>query len=498
MQKASIENKTKERQNANPFHNWNKESEMRSLNTIRVSLFKPSLKGVQLLIDAITVVLSFELGFSMWNQVAEHVPSWYAVPFSTSLHSFSIAVALCSTLIGFIANGLYNPVRSLLNVRELEGILKALLISCTLSLMILFLSREPLTPRGPFAATWVSMFLLMVIQRYVFFRLQLFLNKSGKIKNNVLIYGAGEVGEKLVEKLQQSPRLGYRVVGFLDDNPSLHGKESKGLPVFGGFGVFRRALSTTGCVKIFICTNSLSQARVNEILEICKAQKCQLQIVPSLYDIVIQRVKLSEVDGIPLIGLSEPRYSFRTMIAKRIFDFITACLLSILLSPVLISLALLVRLSSKGPILFRQNRVGKNGKEFLFYKFRSMYVEAPVYATTPGSGKDSRITPIGRFLRRSSLDELPQLWNVIKGDMSLVGPRPEMPFIVEQYNEMQRQRLNVRPGITGLWQISKDRKLAIHENMDYDIYYINNQSFLLDLVILGKTATSVVVGAGAY
>jgi lipopolysaccharide/colanic/teichoic acid biosynthesis glycosyltransferase len=127
-----------------------------------------------------------------------------------------------------------------------------------------------------------------------------------------------------------------------------------------------------------------------------------------------------------------------------------------------------------------------------------MYVDTPVYAITPKSGKDPRITPIGRFLRRSSLDELPQLFNVLKGDMSLVGPRPEMPFIVEQYNDLHRQRLNVKPGITGLWQISADRRIAIHENMDYDMYYINNQSFLLDLVILAKTVTSCLKGIGAY
>jgi lipopolysaccharide/colanic/teichoic acid biosynthesis glycosyltransferase len=169
-----------------------------------------------------------------------------------------------------------------------------------------------------------------------------------------------------------------------------------------------------------------------------------------------------------------------------------------LLSPVFILLALLVKLNSKGPVIFLQKRVGLNGKRFLFYKFRSMYMDAPVYAVTPQSGRDTRITPIGRFLRRTSLDELPQLWSVFKGQMSLVGPRPEMPFIVAKYNDLQRQRLNVKPGITGLWQISADRKNAIHENMDYDIYYINNQSFLLDVVILLRTVWSCVRGVGAH
>jgi exopolysaccharide biosynthesis polyprenyl glycosylphosphotransferase len=209
-------------------------------------------------------------------------------------------------------------------------------------------------------------------------------------------------------------------------------------------------------------------------------------------------VKVTELEGIPLIGMAEPKYSFKTRVAKRIFDFFGSLFLLFVLSPLMLALALAVKLSSKGPVLFVQKRVGHLGARFRFYKFRSMYTDTPVYAITPQSGHDPRITPIGRFLRRSSLDELPQLFNVLLGNMSLVGPRPEMPFIVDQYNDLQRQRLNVKPGITGLWQISADRKIAIHENMDYDMYYINNQSFLLDMVILARTVTSCLKGIGAY
>jgi exopolysaccharide biosynthesis polyprenyl glycosylphosphotransferase len=231
---------------------------------------------------------------------------------------------------------------------------------------------------------------------------------------------------------------------------------------------------------------------------VCRETGCEFQIVPSLYDIVIQRVKITEVEGIPLIGVTEPKYSFKTQVAKRIFDVVVSLLLLVVLAPLLLALAFAVKVSSKGPVFFIQKRVGQYGRRFRFFKFRSMYVNTPVYAITPQSGHDPRITPIGRFLRRSSLDELPQLFNVLMGNMSLVGPRPEMPFIVEQYNDLHRQRLNVKPGITGLWQISADRRIAIHENMDYDMYYINNQSFLLDMVILVKTVTSCLRGVGAY
>jgi exopolysaccharide biosynthesis polyprenyl glycosylphosphotransferase len=365
-------------------------------------------------------------------------------------------------------------------------------------MFILFLSRERFFSRGVFALTWGSIIVFLVLQRYVFFQFQRYLRRCGVAETSVLIYGAGVVGRKLYEKLSQSPKLGYQVAGFIDDNSALKQEFVSGIPVLGGFSELKTVIANTGTRKLFVAICQLPNKVIEDILSVCKSLKCEVQIVPSLYDIVIQRVELSEVDGIPLIGVSEPRYSFRKMLAKRVFDLTTASLLIILLSPLWVCLSIIIKLTSRGPVLFKQKRKGKNGRKFVFFKFRSMYTHTPIYAETPSNDKDSRITPIGKFLRKTSLDELPQLINVIKGEMSLVGPRPEMPFIVDKYNDLERQRLNVRPGITGLWQISKDRGLAIHQNMDYDLYYINNQTFLLDIVILFRTVASCVKGVGAY
>ena len=164
------------------------------------------------------------------------------------------------------------------------------------------------------------------------------------------------------------------------------------------------------------------------------------------------------------------------------------------LAPLFGLIALAVKLDSPGPVFFSHHRVGKQGKLFRLFKFRSLRTESDPYAVNPLHGGDPRITRVGGFLRKSSLDELPQLVNVLRGEMSLVGPRPEMLFLVEGYDEIQKQRLRVLPGITGLWQISVDRKKAIHENMDYDLYYIRNMSFLLDLTILLETAAFVFRG----
>ncbi len=177
-------------------------------------------------------------------------------------------------------------------------------------------------------------------------------------------------------------------------------------------------------------------------------------------------------------------------VAKRTADVIVSSLLLLLLAPVFFLIAVLVWLDSPGPIFFIQKRVGRNGQLFDMYKFRSMYATAPRYGLSPTQSSDTRITPVGRSLRRTSLDELPQLINVFLGNMSLVGPRPEMPFIVRRYNSRQRQRLQVIPGITGLWQLSADRAFPIHENIHYDLSYIQNRTFFMDMAILIHTPSA--------
>jgi len=183
--------------------------------------------------------------------------------------------------------------------------------------------------------------------------------------------------------------------------------------------------------------------------------------------------------------------------AKRVCDIAGSLVLLTLLMPVLLLIASLIKLDSEGPVFFRQRRIGKDGEEFFIWKFRSMRANAPRYAPSPTSNLDSRLTSIGRLIRRISFDELPQLINVLKGEMSLVGPRPEMPFIVDSYTDFERERLAVRPGITGLWQVSPARALPIHENLQYDLHYIRHQNLMLDGAILLRTIAAVIRGVGA-
>ncbi|MEO7426560.1 MAG: sugar transferase [Fibrobacteria bacterium] len=469
-----------------------------SSRLIALAHYQQILTSFQVIADAVTIVASFLAGYYLWSLVGPLVAIDIYEPESINRYYSFLGVTLATTLVGLEVHGLYQPQRSLMNVREFELILMTWGKACLFTLGIMFMAHQLYFSRGIFTLTWVCLLGFMTVQRYGFFKFNNFLRRKGFVETTVLIYGAGVVGRKLMEKFKQSPKLGYHVAGFIDDNSGLSGKTVLGAPVLGDFTNLRDMITATGATKLFIALPQVPSKVVVDILNVCRETKCEFQIVPSLYDIVIQRVKITEVEGIPLIGMTEPKYSFKTRVAKRIFDFFASLLLILILSPVLLGLALIVKLSSKGPVFFVQKRVGYKGRRFRFFKFRSMYTNTPIYAVTPQSGNDPRITPIGRFLRRSSLDELPQLFNVFKGDMSLVGPRPEMPFIVDQYNELHKQRLNVKPGITGLWQISADRKIAIHENMDYDMYYINNQSFLLDVVILLRTILSCVKGIGAY
>ena len=193
-------------------------------------------------------------------------------------------------------------------------------------------------------------------------------------------------------------------------------------------------------------------------------------------------------------NLSRPLYSG----FKRIIDIVLAVPAAIILLPVMIVIALAIRLDSKGKALFAHKRVGKNGKLFTIYKFRTMQKDAKKQAFSPTSQSDERITKVGKFLRRTSLDELPQLFNIILGNMSLVGPRPEMEFIVQTYTPIEKARLLVKPGLTGLWQIAGRKDLPLHKNLEFDLYYIENRSILFDFSIMFKTFGVVLRGKGAY
>jgi lipopolysaccharide/colanic/teichoic acid biosynthesis glycosyltransferase len=221
-------------------------------------------------------------------------------------------------------------------------------------------------------------------------------------------------------------------------------------------------------------------------------------VVAGPLQVLTAQAELSGPGDLPVLELRNRAFGPGQRLAKRVCDLLVTLLLLVVLGPLMLVIALLIRRQMGPPALFHQVRVGHQGQEFTMLKFRTMHRETEAYAPSPTAAADQRVTPLGRWLRKYSLDELPQLLNVLRGEMSLVGPRPEMPFIVAQYEPWQRKRLDAMPGLTGLWQILGRKDLPLRENIEYDFYYIRNQSLLLDLAIFLRTIPIVLFGKGAY
>ncbi|MBV9608046.1 MAG: exopolysaccharide biosynthesis polyprenyl glycosylphosphotransferase, partial [Acidobacteria bacterium] len=337
--------------------------------------------------------------------------------------------------------------------------------------------------------------LLLLLEKHGAHLLIRALHARGYGVSKVIIYGAGYTGRRVFSALVRSPKMGLLPIAFVDDSPERVGakvfelgyQRRRSAPVLHG-PITREIFNRYGASQLLVAIPSLSRENFLKVMREAAAAKVKVTFVPNYSLPGDSLVEYVNIDGLLLSSfakpLGRPGYEF----IKRSGDFIASLFLLVLLTPVFLLICWLIRRDSPGPAFFVQDRVGRDGRVFKLYKFRTMYVGTPPYQCSPTDSRDPRITPIGRYLRRTSLDELPQLFNVLKGDMCLVGPRPEMPFIVSRYTERERQRLQVNPGITGLWQLSADRAYLIHENIQYDLYYLQNRSFFMDLAILLHTA----------
>jgi Undecaprenyl-phosphate glucose phosphotransferase len=308
----------------------------------------------------------------------------------------------------------------------------------------------------------------------------------------VLVAGAGELGRVVVDKLLEHHELGYKVIGFVDDKAGGDHIGYRGLPLLGTLAEAGDILQRDRIDQLYVALPLDEHMKMVSLVECANREIVEVKVVPDLVQVIALRARLEELDGIPIINIHDvPLRGFNTVL-KRVIDVGLSGAGLLALSPLLGLLALIVRYTSPGPAFFRQERMGLDGRSFWVWKFRSMYDEAeretgPVWARED----DPRCTPIGRFLRRSNLDEIPQLWNVFTGDMSLVGPRPERPFFVEQFKQRMPQymlRHKVKAGLTGWAQVNGWRgNTSIEKRIEYDLYYIENWSVMLDLKIMWLT-----------
>ena len=329
--------------------------------------------------------------------------------------------------------------------------------------------------------------------------LKQWLREKGIGLTRVAIIGAGETGRRVSLRIQNHPEVGYELIGFVDRRAAELGESVLGAPVIGDGTNLVETLLRYRIEEVFLAIPSIDQHEAFDLIVKCEQASVNFKIIKDdLLQVITDRVKIDDIGDFPVIELGHGRMTPVELGIKRILDLVLVSPTLLLAAPLLGLIAVMVRLDSPGPALFVHDRVGKDGRVFRLYKFRTMRSDSDPYSTAPGDQNDGRITRFGRLLRKTSLDELPQLWNVIKGDMSLVGPRPEMPFIVEKYEPWQRRRLDVPQGITGLWQIAGRKQLPLHHNLEYDFYYIRNWSLLLDVVILLRTIPAVLLGKGAF
>jgi len=316
--------------------------------------------------------------------------------------------------------------------------------------------------------------------------------RAGIGLKRILIAGAGELGRLVADKILEHRELGYQVVGFVDDRAGGDHLGHRGLPLLGTLDEAGEIAEREGIDHLYVALPAEDHVQMLQLLETIGRECIDVKVVPDLLQVIALRARLEDLDGIPIVNINDVPLQGFNSILKRSIDFALSATALLALALPFGVIALLIRLTSNGPVFYRQERMGLDGKSFIIYKFRSMFHEAeretgPVWA----SQDDPRCTPVGRLLRRTNFDELPQLWNVLRGDMSLVGPRPERPFFVSQFKQRIPQymlRHKVRAGLTGWAQVNGWRgNTSIEKRIEYDLYYIENWSVSLDLKIMWLT-----------
>jgi exopolysaccharide biosynthesis polyprenyl glycosylphosphotransferase len=355
----------------------------------------------------------------------------------------------------------------------------------------------------------VFMILLISLDRLVVALVQARLRKKGVGVRRIVIVGAGEVGRRVMRTVVARPDLGYTIVGYVDDNPDKGAGRVGRFCGLGSIDNLSRVIDTGDVDEVIITLPWNYHRRILSVLRACARRDVSARLVPDLFQMSLSRVEVGDLGGLPLIEIQEIAFSPIELTTKRAIDLLGAIACLVFGWPVILLLALAIKLDSRGPVLFSQVRVGQDQQSFTIYKFRTMRVGAeaeqaflqehneadgPIFKMRD----DPRVTRVGRFLRQSSLDEIPQLINVLRGEMSLVGPRPPLPSEVEQYKPWHLKRLAVPGGITGLWQVSGRSELTFDEMVLLDLYYIEHWSPWLDVAILLRTFPKVLTREGAY
>ncbi len=391
--------------------------------------------------------------------------------------------------------GLYLPRAGILNLWEIRASVRASLLTAAFLLAGIFIFKLQTFSRFVVVGALMSSAVLVLLGKRVLAGYRQ--TRRGQVRDRVLVVGLGPTGRLLMKKILTAPRLGYSMLGFLDPDAPI-GEEVSCITDQATLSIATRKVlgrpedlesltANTQIDTILVDESRLTQTQMTRLQLDALGLGIAIDIAPALRGLRTDQFRLEDLGAVPLLRIRPVGARLTYEFVKRALDIVGASVFLILTAPIFLVCWVLIPLESRGPALFSHDRVGLGGKLFKLRKFRTMQSSADPYSDSPVGDRAANITRVGRILRATGLDELPQLLNILNGEMSLVGPRPEMPQIVARYTDTERRRLRVKPGLTGLWQISPDRHAHIHENLEYDTYYINNRSFLLDIIILLET-----------
>jgi len=404
----------------------------------------------------------------------------------------------------FLIDSVYDPKRRFKAVDEFRNVTIAIFCAALCFAGLLYFTFRDVS-RWLFI-TFVLLDLILLLGWRVVARFACRLGKVPSSRRRVLIVGAGELGQRAAQMMREYIWSNLQLVGFIDDE---HDSSDANAPILGSLDKIRSVVEKERVEEVIIALPYHAYERLNQITGDLLTFPVQVHIVPPCLHLALYRATIEDFGGLPLINLRATAFSYYQHLTKRAFDLIVGSIVTLLALPLMVITAVAIKLDSAGPIIFKQLRVGENGRLFPMYKFRSMVADAEdrhqdvIQNDEAGNivhkaPNDPRVTRVGQFIRRTSLDEIPQLFNVLKGDMSLVGPRPELPWLVEKYEPWQRKRFAVPQGITGWWQIQGRSDQPMHLNTDLDLFYIRNYSIMLDLYILWRTIGAVLKRKGAF
>jgi len=464
----------------------------------RESVFRRFL----IFVDACVLAAAYLLAF-LFNLLLSDL----AVPFLK--YWLTLAFAVPYWCLSLYANGLYQSMRTRTYLEILWALVRAAAMTFLLLGTFIFLLKLTFVSRLFFLLFMGFSFLLIWAEKTIIFMSSHYVRRQGLNTRRLLIVGSGKRAIDFVHRVDQHPEWGFEILGAIDDEPGRGIHNVGRLDLIGTLEDIPKIFHRDAIDEVIFV---VPRSRLNALqgaIDDCETEGVSVTVAVDLFDTKLARSSVTELEGLPLLHFRTTHAKEWELLIKRFFDFAASGLGILALSPLFLIMAILIKATSRGPVFFRQDRLGLAGRKFTLYKFRTMRLGAHDVLsdvtdlnsmTTPEfrAKKTRWITPIGRFMRKFSIDELPQLFNVFIGHMSIVGPRPTVPDEVEKYKDWQRRRFSMKPGITCLWQVNWRNNIAFEDWMKLDLEYLDNWSLWLDAKILLKTVPVVLFGIGAY